>query len=700
MLPRYLFWLVNVIAAALCNASPKDGQAYYPGDTTPDFNLPTLSGVNFNGVVHGQRLPVVFYRYDERSLFILAEWHTESSVEDFVKHAPRTTHFVFMASKNAKEVAPFLNSSLVLASAGDKQLLDRCHIIPVDIGDLDDKWIGEVFQQWKCIDHGCGSDSIIFTQGKETASIPRLDARYDFVPEIIQLGAKSFPVVHADTCHQSVQPKMEVRAPGSFVPAPWLVNKDWKMPAADPSANYSGQFILTSSTGCDQLTKLQYAKQQGAAGLIIYSGKQATAVNEIVCHSERECNLGPGLVPATGISYDSVDTVLELLSKGPVTLTFNKTDLPHFYFMSDYFGKLAEGGWFLYPSLMFLDFEAHWFDYTARLDRRLNAPAKTIPLIPLQEMHGPAGANVTVSLPSFEDLRKYQLVELHTSFSCPGRFDLDCAIWDRTVGLSICCTGQEAPFCDYELGRWITPFRRRIGHWLTDVTPLLPLLKSTNGKCSLAMRTDPWAQPWMVSVSLRLQHAVPSCKSGEPCLRNQQLLERTVVDENGAALAPESMISVMQHGAAFDKHYNNRSAVAFTVPAGTHSVRLVSVITGHGSDENGCGEFCVTQHVFTVNGQHNNSIEFNTAGTPLGCALNVPNGVVPNEHGTWLYGRDGWCDGQEVDPWVVDITNQVKMDGSKNTVFYQGYFNGKTPNPEQNPGYMAVYSELVFYSTV
>ena len=34
----------------------------------------------------------------------------------------------------------------------------------------------------------------------------------------------------------------------------------------------------------------------------------------------------------------------------------------------------------------------------------------------------------------------------------------------------------------------------------------------------------------------------------------------------------------------------------------------------------------------------------------------VGEGVVPNELGRWLYGRGGWCDGQEVTPWVVDIT--------------------------------------------
>lgn len=30
--------------------------------------------------------------------------------------------------------------------------------------------------------------------------------------------------------------------------------------------------------------------------------------------------------------------------------------------------------------------------------------------------------------------------------------------------------------CGQELGRWVTPFRRRVGRWLTDVTPLRGLL--------------------------------------------------------------------------------------------------------------------------------------------------------------------------------------------------------------------------------
>ena len=38
----------------------------------------------------------------------------------------------------------------------------------------------------------------------------------------------------------------------------------------------------------------------------------------------------------------------------------------------------------------------------------------------------------------------------------------------------------------------------------------------------------------------------------------------------------------------------------------------------------------------------------------------VPNkvhlGVVPNQYGTWPYGRAGWCPGQQVEWWEVDVT--------------------------------------------
>lgn len=43
--------------------------------------------------------------------------------------------------------------------------------------------------------------------------------------------------------------------------------------------------------------------------------------------------------------------------------------------------------------------------------------------------------------------------------------------------------------------------RRRIGRWLTDVTPLLPLL--TSQQCRFHLQTAPWALTWTPSLTLR-----------------------------------------------------------------------------------------------------------------------------------------------------------------------------------------------------
>jgi hypothetical protein len=81
--------------------------------------------------------------------------------------------------------------------------------------------------------------------------------------------------------------------------------------------------------------------------------------------------------------------------------------------------------------------------------------------------------------------------------------------------------------------------------------------------------------------------------------------------------------------------------------------QVFAIITGHGNDNHGCGEFCATQHIFTLDGRtkmtKNQTLPISNA--PTGCAEYIDSGVVPNEFGTWLYGRNGWCNGRNVELW-------------------------------------------------
>ena len=97
--------------------------------------------------------------------------------------------------------------------------------------------------------------------------------------------------------------------------------------------------------------------------------------------------------------------------------------------------------------------------------------------------------------------------------------------------------------------------------------------------------------------------------------------------------------------------------------------------------------------------------------TAAGCAedAELAIGTTPNEYGTWLYGRDGWCDGRGVYPWAVDVTAQLNALAKTApvpakavfTMTYRGLWNGTVPDPsslQQGAPVMMLQTYVVFYS--
>ena len=129
--------------------------------------------------------------------------------------------------------------------------------------------------------------------------------------------------------------------------------------------------------------------------------------------------------------------------------------------------------------------------------------------------------------------------------------------------------------------------------------------------------------------------------------------------------------------------------------------KISAYITGHGngSEQANCAEFCQFESVFTVNGT-DFAIDFDNAGTSDGCFEKVKDGVVPNQYGSWPYGRAGWCPGEDVKLIEIDITDALVS--GENTFSYAAYLDGKVYEPvvtDEN-GYRAeIYlsSYLVIY---
>ena len=206
--------------------------------------------------------------------------------------------------------------------------------------------------------------------------------------------------------------------------------------------------------------------------------------------------------------------------------------------------------------------------------------------------------------------------------------------------------GDCACSCDEELGRWVTSYARS-GHWISDVSPLLA--RFAQGGTQRVR----FSSSYTYENTLTL-HLSNSDKAGTP-----------------------SEIYPLFKGGSFNQDYNSRyEPIEVDIASDAKRVELFAVISGHGwgAEVDNCAEFCNHTHHFEVNGVEYTK-EHTFVGNDKGCIDQIENGTVPNQFGTWPYGRGGWCPGKQVDPWIVDVTEAVTP-GEAATISYKGLFQG------------------------
>ena len=255
------------------------------------------------------------------------------------------------------------------------------------------------------------------------------------------------------------------------------------------------------------------------------------------------------------------------------------------------------------------------------------------------------------------DLDAYDTLYLDLTMDCYNDADGNeaCPEWDREVNLYL-CDADDPDSCSGEFGRWMTPYARP-GRWVTDHSGLLALLRGRT-EARFGFHT---IDRYEVSLTLRLANS-------------------------GAGTGSPSTATEAWGSLSLDENYNaNREDLTFDVPASATKVEFVTILTGHGSatDTENCAEFCNHEHHFSVNGGEAFMKDHQDAGTWSGCLDRVNEGVVPNQWGTWPYGRAGWCPGHDVVPWAIDITDQVNA-GGENTMSYTVTVDGEE--------YVPVYS--------
>lgn len=337
-------------------------------------------------------------------------------------------------------------------------------------------------------------------------------------------------------------------------------------------------------------------------------------------------------------------------------------------------GRLASNG--VAADLRLLAKEAEAFNFEADRERRLASQpaARVVTVATRQTAYDRIDADVM--LPSGAELDGYDTLEVDLAMDCPDHLNANCGAWDYLSHLYQCTpmTGADGGAdwnCDREVARWITTYWRE-GRWVTDISYQLAALKPggpTHLRWTASGQFDPRRTDYITTLSLRFSTRNKPTKP----------VQATPLWTGGPLTMAYDGLQMPQ---------------AVMVPADAVKVELVTLLTGHGGvAPTNCAEFCNHEHLYGINGVVKRQ-SFPEAQTANGCLERVDEGVVPNQHGTWYFGRGGWCPGQDVAPFAIDVTADVRK-GQVNTLTYQSRFGGMPIT--QNLGNIVLSSWLVVW---
>ena len=103
---------------------------------------------------------------------------------------------------------------------------------------------------------------------------------------------------------------------------------------------------------------MMHAQLAGALGAVLFSTPSEPLVDMTCDGAECEEEMK---IPGTMISYDNGMKILKSILKGEeICINFQHTPSRNFFVAIDEQGKLQEVGWLLFPSMIFLSYQAKW----------------------------------------------------------------------------------------------------------------------------------------------------------------------------------------------------------------------------------------------------------------------------------------------------------------------------------------------------
>ncbi len=252
-------------------------------------------------------------------------------------------------------------------------------------------------------------------------------------------------------------------------------------------------------------------------------------------------------------------------------------------------------------------------------------------------------ANITLPNGS-TTYRKIIMVFTLGKYKCPVGTQY-CGDWDYTIQNYLM-----TPTDTFELSRLITPYANASyprtpwawkQHYYYDITDFYPVLKNN---VTIRLAYHNYSGGFTGNIRFAFIEGTPP--------RNVTGITHLW---NGA----------FTYGSATDPIENHFGAVNAIAPANTTQAEMKFTVTGHGSDQNYCNEFCSKYYNVLANSSlvEQKTIWKDNCGS---------NDLYP-QSGTWVYNRANWCPGQLIYPNIHKMGSITAGNTLKADVDFQSY---------------------------
>lgn len=272
--------------------------------------------------------------------------------------------------------------------------------------------------------------------------------------------------------------------------------------------------------------------------------------------------------------------------------------------------------------------------------------------------------DTTSILPTGKTFRKIKLHYILGRYACPSGTQY-CGSWDYTTQVY----AKPANADTVEIARIITPYAtdwlstNRKHDFVVDVTDYSSIL---NGNLDFRYKYDGYSWGFTLTLKLEMIEGTPTM----PALSVKNIYD-----------------GYFAYGNTSNPIENHLIAKPYTYTSPITKAFVKNTISGHGSDDNGCGEFCSKYYDLKIN---NNAISQKQLWKS-DCGVND----ISPQTGTWLYERANWCPGQVVYPIMHDITS---FTSPSSTFSVDVDMEPYTSPTQSNAGGYNIVSQLISYS--